>query len=286
MNRMPILDDATIADFARDGAVVLRGLLTAAEVNQLAQGIEHNLAHPSPLRLIASQADDPGQFIEDFCTWQSNPFYREVMTRSALPEVAAQLMQSQTVRLYHDHLLVKEPGTRQPTPWHQDQPYYNVSGRQNVSFWIPVDPVPLESTLRLVAGSHAGTWYMPRTFRDSQAKWFPEGSLAELPDIDANTGYTGERPGQFRQLAWALQPGDAVAFHMLSLHASSGVGPQGRRRVFSARYVGDDARHAVRPWRTSPPFIGLSDRLPDGVAMDDTLFPLVWPFQPPASPSA
>ena len=101
-------------------------------------------------------------------------------------------MQSRTARLYHDHLLVKEAGTRQPTPWHQDQPYYNVGGRQNVSFWIPVDPVPLASTLRFVAGSHDGTWYMPRTFRDQQAKWFPEGTLAELPPIDAE-------PGTYRQ---------------------------------------------------------------------------------------
>ena len=268
------LDETTRTAFTRDGAVVLRGVLTGDEVKALEQGIEHNLAHPSALKLIASQADDPGRFVEDFCTWQHNPFYRAVMTQSALPQVAAQLMHSQTVRLYHDHLLVKEPGTRQPTPWHQDQPYYNVSGRQNVSFWIPVDPVPMQSTLRVVAGSHAGTWYMPRTFRDQQAKWFPAGTLAELPDIDANTGVG---PGQFRQLAWALQPGDAVAFHMLSLHASSGTGPQGRRRVFSARYLGDDARHAVRPWRTSPPFAGLGDRLADGAVLDDVLFPLVWP---------
>jgi len=89
---------------------------------------------------------------------------------------------------------VKEPGTRQATPWHQDQPYYNVNGRQNVSFWIPVDPVPLASTLRFVAGSHACTWYKPRTFRDHQAKWFPEGALAEIPAINAES----ER---FRQLA-------------------------------------------------------------------------------------
>lgn len=270
------LDETTCDAFARDGAVCLRAVLGPAEVALLAQGIEHNLAHPSALKLVASQADDPGQFVEDFCTWQSNPFYRQVMMQSALPQVAAQLMQSKSVRLYHDHLLVKEPGTRQPTPWHQDQPYYNVSGRQNVSFWIPVDPVPLASTLRLVAGSHRGTWYMPRTFRDSQAKWFPEGTLAELPDMEANNS---EAPGQLRHLAWALQPGDTVAFHMLSLHASSGTGPVGRRRVFSARYLGDDARHAVRPWRTSPPFEGLSDRLLDGAEMADGLFPLVWPVE-------
>ena len=263
------LPTQTITDYARDGAVVLRGVLTPAEVQQLAEGIDHNLANPSPLCMVASQSDDPGRFVEDFCTWQDNPAYRAVMLDSALPRVSAQLMQSDTVRLYHDHLLVKEPGTRQPTPWHQDQPYYNVAGRQNVSFWIPVDPVPLASTLRFVAGSHAGTWYMPRTFRDNQAKWFPDGTLAELPQIDAH-------PEQFKQLAWALEPGDTVAFHMLTLHASSGVGPALRRRVFSARYLGDDARHAVRPWRTSPPFTGLASRLAEGALMDDPLFPIVW----------
>ena len=220
--------------------------------------------------MVASQPDDPGRFVEDFCTWQDNPAYRAVLLQSALPRVAAQLMRSREVRLYHDHLLVKEAGTRQPTPWHQDQPYYNVSGRQNVSFWIPVDPVPLASTLRFVAGSHAGTWYMPRTFRDREARWFADGSLQELPDIEGDTQH-------FRQLAWALEPGDALAFHMLTLHASSGTGPGQRRRVFSARYLGDDSRHAMRRWRTSPPFPGLAERLADGAPMDDALFPLVWP---------
>lgn len=267
------LPSQAVADYQRDGAVVLRGVLTPEQVATLARGIEHNLAHLSPLALVASQPDDPGRFVEDFCTWPVNADYAAVLQHSGLPAVAAQLMHSTTVRLYHDHLLVKEPGTCQPTPWHQDQPYYNVQGRQNVSFWIPVDPVPLESTLRFVAGSHAGTWYMPRTFRDQQAKWFPEGSLADLPPIE-------QQPEQHRQLAWALQPGDAVAFHMLTLHASSGVGPAQRRRVFSARYLGDDMRHAVRAWRTSPPFAGLDQRLANGAEMDDGLFPVVWPDQP------
>jgi hypothetical protein len=111
---------------------------------------------------------------------------------------------------------------------------------------------------------------MPRTFMTNQAKWFPEGTLAELPPIDAE-------PERYRQLAWALEQGDCVAFHMLSLHASSGTGPGVRRRVFSARYVGDDARHAPRPWRTSPPFAGLDERLSDGAVLNDPLFPTVWP---------
>ena len=269
--RLNPLPAETVQAYARDGAVVLRGVLNADELRTLEAGIEHNLAHLSPLALVASEPDDPGRFVEDFCTWQANPDYQRILQASALPHLAAQLMQSHTARLYHDHLLVKEAGTRQPTPWHQDQPYYNVGGMQNVSFWIPVDPVPLASTLRFVAGSHAGTWYMPRTFRDQQAKWFPEGTLAELPPIDTDTD-------RYEQLAWELEPGDCVAFHMLSLHASSGTGPQSRRRVFSARYLGDDATHTPRPWRTSPPFPDLEVQLPNGEPMAHPLFPAVWPI--------
>lgn len=127
--------------FARDGAVCLRGLLNADEVALLRAGIDANIAAPSPRAKVASRADDPGFFIEDFCNWQGNDAYRRVIFDSPLAAAAGRLMQSQRVRLYHDHMLTKEPGTRQRTPWHQDQPYYNIDGRQNISFWIPVDPV-------------------------------------------------------------------------------------------------------------------------------------------------
>ena len=139
-------------------------------------------------------------------------------------------------------MLTKEAGTRAPTPWHQDQPYYNVEGRQNVSFWIPIDPVPRASTLEFVAGSHLGPWRMPRSFMDAQARWFPEGSLADLPDIEADRA-------AHPILGWALEPGDVVAFHMLTLHASAGS--VSRRRVFSLRFLGDDAIHAPRAWTST-----------------------------------
>ena len=96
-------------------------------------------------------------------------------------------MGSQTVRLYHDHVLVKEPRTTAKTPWHQDQPYYCIDGTQNVSFWIPLDPVPRESTLEFVAGSQAaGTWYMPRSFVEESPMVFEPGALAEVPDVEAS----------------------------------------------------------------------------------------------------
>ena len=230
------------ADFARDGAVCVRGVVGPDLLQRVAAAVEANLTAPSELAQVASRTDDPGRFLEDFCNWQRFPAYLELAEATAT--TAQALMGSHTVRLYHDHLLVKEAGTRQPTPWHQDQPYYDVDGRDVVSMWLPVDAVPRESTLEFVAGTHLGPWLMPRTFMQHEAKWFPVGALADVPDVQANRD-------AFPIIGWELQPGDAVFFHALTLHASQGAA--GLRRVVSIRYLGDDARRVDRPWRCSPP---------------------------------
>src|SRR5579885_505828 len=227
--------------YQRDGAVCLRQLLSPDEITVLRQGIDENLKNPSPNAKIASKPNDPGWFIEDFCNWQSNSFYKRFIHDSPISIVAGLLMQSRISRLYHDHMLVKEPGTRQVTPWHQDQPYYNIEGWQNCSLWIPVDPVARSSTLEFVAGSHRGPWLIPRSFMDNQAKWFPEGSLNDLPDIESARE-------NYPIIGWEIDPGDVVCFHMLTLHAAGGAGNHCRRRVFSVRFLGDDITHAPRPW--------------------------------------
>jgi ectoine hydroxylase-related dioxygenase (phytanoyl-CoA dioxygenase family) len=263
-----VVDAGTVEAFRRDGAVVVRGLFTSDEVATVERGIERNLAEPGPMFKVASLDDDPGSFVEDFCSWQRIDEFRTIAFESRAADVAGALMGSDVVRLFHDHVLVKEPGTRQETPWHQDQPYYNVEGVQNASMWMPVDPVAPESTLEFLAGSHAQGWLMPRTFMDNEAKWFPEGTLAELPDIE-------NRREDFDILGWSLQPGDCVFFHMLTLHHAYGVPGSNRRRAFSLRFLGDDAVHAPRPWRTSPQFDGLDAELPAGSPMDHPLFPVL-----------
>ena len=61
----------------------------------------------------------------DWQVYGGNADYRALAIDSPLPEVAARLMQSLSVRLYHDQALFKEPGGGH-TPWHQDQPYYDI----------------------------------------------------------------------------------------------------------------------------------------------------------------
>ena len=258
-------------DYERDGAVCVRQAFSPADIELATEAIEANLANLSTFAKRAS-ADDDGAFVEDFRRWQDIHAMERFIRESPGAAIAAELTGSQTVRLYHDHMLVKEPGTKQRTPWHQDQPYYNVDGAQNASMWFPVDPVPRSSTLEFIAGTHRGPWFMPRTFLDEQAKWFPEGSLAEMPDFAAD-------PDRWPVIGWELEPGDAVFFNMLTVHGSAGVDGPHRRRVLSVRYLGDDMVHAPRSWTTSPPFPGLVDELATGSAMDHPLFPVLWQRQ-------
>ena len=60
------LDPSLIADYQRDGAVPLRGLLSASEIEALRGGVDGLIAKPSPRAKIASAAGDPGLFLEDF----------------------------------------------------------------------------------------------------------------------------------------------------------------------------------------------------------------------------
>ncbi len=259
-------------NYARDGAVCVRGAFDADQLALATAAIEATLADLSP-RAKRASADDDGAFIEDFCNWDRVAPMERFVRESPAAAIAGELTGSESIRLYHDHVLVKEPGTRQRTPWHQDQPYYNVDGTQNASMWFPVDPVPRVSSLELIAGTHRGPWYMPRSFLDDQAKWFPDGSLAEIPDFAA-------APHRWRILAWELEPGDAVFFDMLTVHGSAGVPGPGRRRVLSVRLLGDDMVHAPRRWTTSPPFDGLDGEIPAGAPMDHPMFPVLWTRRP------
>ena len=257
-------------DYERDGAVCVRQAFTAEHVALASAAIDANLANLSERAKRASVESD-GAFIEDFCNWDRIPEMERFIRESPGAAIAAELTGSATVRLYHDHMLTKERNTAQRTPWHQDQPYYNVEGRQNASMWFPVDPVPKSSTLEFIAGSHRGPWYVPRTFLDAQAKWFPDGSLEELPDFAAD-------PDRYPVIGWELEPGDAVFFHMAAVHGSGGVGSANRRRVLSVRYLGDDMVFAPREWTTSPEFGELAGLEPGG-PMEHPLFPVLWPHE-------
>jgi len=240
------ITERQIECFQRDGALLIRGLFSDF-VETIRCGIERNMAEPGENAAENLHEGEAGRFFDDYCNWRRIPEFVEVIEHSPAADVAATLMRSRRVQMFHDHVLVKEPGTSKPTPWHQDAPYYFVEGRQTVSFWAPVDPVT-DASLRCVAGSHR--WEKPvlPTKWLSEENFYPDETLyRSVPDPDAEG---------MDVLEWPMEPGDAVAFSFDTLHGARGNESATRRRAFSLRLVGDDARYVDRPGPTSPPFPG------------------------------
>jgi len=134
-----VVTEAMVADYQRDGTVLVRGLW-ADWVDVWRAGVAHNKAEPSEYGAENTRPGKAGRFFDDYCNWQRIPEFAEVIGKFDVAKVAAALMGSSQVQLFHDHVLVKEPGALRPTPWHQDRPCYFVQGRQTVRFWSPLGP--------------------------------------------------------------------------------------------------------------------------------------------------
>lgn len=258
------MNDTDVERFQADGAIVLRGVFRDW-VEPLRAGIARNMAEPGPFERTYKPDDGGAPFFQDFCNWQRIPEFRSFVFESPAAGVAARLMRSKTARFFHDHVLVKQPGTSTVTPWHQDQPYYCVDGAQTVSFWTPVDLVARDVVMECVAGSHLqGKGFRPTRFDGTPL--YSKDEFEPMPNIDAHRD-------AYHIVGWDMEPGDAIAFTYRTVHGAPANVSNRPRRVFSSRWLGDDTVFAERGGKTSPPFPDL--KLKHGEPLDVPEFPLV-----------
>jgi ectoine hydroxylase-related dioxygenase (phytanoyl-CoA dioxygenase family) len=93
-------------------------------------------------------------FLQLFNLWKEDEAIKALVLSKRLGKIAAQLMQCDGVRLYHDQALFKEAGGG-ITPWHADQYYWPLETDKTVTAWIPLQATPLDmGPLEFSAGSH------------------------------------------------------------------------------------------------------------------------------------
>ena len=102
-----------------------------------------------------AQRDTYGKaFLQCFNLWRTDERIRALVHSKRIASIAAQLMRTGGVRLYHDQALFKEPGGG-ITPWHADQYYWPLETDRTVTAWVPLQATPLPmGPLEFSAGSH------------------------------------------------------------------------------------------------------------------------------------
>jgi ectoine hydroxylase-related dioxygenase (phytanoyl-CoA dioxygenase family) len=259
----PILPSEREA-YDRDGVVRLKGIFPSDWFEFLANAIENAMKSPG-IHAEEYSRSGQGRFFGDLEMALRISEFRRFALESPAAEIAGRMMGASRVNFFYDQLLVKEPGTEERTPWHQDQPYWAVAGRQVCSLWLPIDPVAEDVSPEYISGSHLWPEFNPYHFADGTP--YKDTGLPALPDIDAERG-------KYPIVRFALEPGDCLVFQAMIVHGSPGNKSRYRRRAVSTRWTGDDARYVRRRGEVAIPTEdpGLSD----GDQLTCERFPLVW----------
>lgn len=179
------LPEATIASYRERGFVHIPGVLTPAEVERYRDAVIAYRTHGDP------RQRDSAMFAQYVDVWQQDQTLAELTLHPGVAAVAQQLA-GVPLRLWHDHLLIKDPHNGVRTEFHQDQPFWPHTGPWNaLSAWIALVDVPVErGCMSFIPGSHQQIGLAAQNLHDSRSlaeKW-PESEWQERVTIPLRAG--------------------------------------------------------------------------------------------------
>jgi ectoine hydroxylase-related dioxygenase (phytanoyl-CoA dioxygenase family) len=151
-----VLAPDAAARFNAEGFIKLRNALSPATLCHYGQEITRlTIALATRTGPLAERSTYDKAFLQVMNLWQSSSLVREFVLGKRLARIAAELLQVDGVRLYHDQSLYKEPGGG-ITPAHADQYYWPLSSDRVATAWIPLEAVPRhKGPLGFYVGSQA-----------------------------------------------------------------------------------------------------------------------------------
>ena len=223
--------DAQKTDFARDGFVLLRGYLSAAETAAVNANIDRFIVEVLPTApentAFYEDKDDPASIKRLQNLYDLDPYFDDLFHSERLQGLASALL-GDGVRGKNLQWFNKPARVGGITPPHQDGFYFMLAPNEAVTLWLALDDIDEENgCIRYVRGSLREGM---RPHQRSNVVGFSQG----LPNYsDQDRGH--EEPMR-------AQPGDLFAHHSMTIHRADANPSQRRRAALGFVYFADAAK--------------------------------------------
>jgi ectoine hydroxylase-related dioxygenase (phytanoyl-CoA dioxygenase family) len=194
-----------IEQYQQNGYIKLKHVLTAETLAYYRREITRKVKELNSQHLPLEERDLYHRaFLQVENLWENSDLVREFILSPKLGRIAAQLMGSTGVRIYHDQALYKEAGGG-ITPWHADQYYWPVDTNRTITAWIPLQETPLEmGPLAFCPKSHRVTYgrglEIGQESEDRIGEALKDHGIDEgkfdLGEVSFHAGWTFHRAGQ------------------------------------------------------------------------------------------
>ncbi|ANE46238.1 phytanoyl-CoA dioxygenase [Paenibacillus swuensis] len=216
--------------YTRNGHILVRQLAAPEEIAAYEPVITEKVMELNYNDKPLSERDTYGKaFIQVGNLWQHSEIIARFVLAERFAKVAAELMGVDSVRIYHDQALFKEPGGGH-TPWHQDQIYWPLDTDKTITMWMPLVDVPEEvGSMTFASGSQEAGYINKMVISDESHR-----TLAQYIE---GKGFEQVSHG-------AMAAGDATFHAGWTLHSAPGNPTEHIRKVMTVIYMADGVRIA------------------------------------------
>ena len=200
-----MLTNEQVTRFQAQGFLNYGQVLTQSETSELRDGLTRTLSGQSERKpeSLGNIGGASGVVVQIVNEWQIEPAFYKHLFHSKIVAMVAQLMNTDTVRVWHDQVQIKPSHIGAPTIWHQDFPYWQVmQPAELVSAWVAIDDAtPENGCMSMVPRSHTWGEYPGGTIGITPDTWEPANDPARVPE------------GETVELVPCPVPAGGVVFH-------------------------------------------------------------------------
>ncbi len=149
MLKQTLLTEQQVQSFRNNGFLNYGRVLSDAQLTELRDALARVLSGQSaalPDRISNIGGGDSSVVTQVVNVWEAEPAFRRHLFHPRIVPLVAQLMGTDTVRVWHDQMQLKPPRIGGPTLWHQDYPYWPIiQPAELVSAWVALEDATVDN---------------------------------------------------------------------------------------------------------------------------------------------